>query len=158
MNAADRWRVLIPALWAGGLITVATLATPAPFATLGQVEAGRVVARVLSHEAHASLALGVLVLLLERREARRAAARGSGSQFSTGMALALGAVFCTILGYFALQPLMPAARAGQGAFSFAQLHLASAACYALKTLMVAALAWRAAAPVGAGARPPSSSG
>lgn len=162
MSAAQRWRALLPALWAGALIAVATLATPAPFATLPQAEAGRVVARVLSHEAHASLVLGVLVLLLERRAARREAAEGRGSQFGTGMALALGAIFCTVLGYFALQPLMPAARAGQGAFSFAQLHLASTACYLLKTALVLALAWRAVAlarpgePARPEVRPPSS--
>jgi len=144
LDAAHRGRVLLPALWAGALVAVAALATPAPFATLPQAEAGRVVARVLSHEAHASLALGVLVLLLERRAARREATAGQGSQFSAGMALALGTLFCTVLGYFALQPLMPAAKAGQGGFSFAQLHLASAAFYLLKALLVLALAWRAA--------------
>jgi hypothetical protein len=145
VNHWDRWRLLLPALWAGALIAVAALATPAPFATLPQAEAGKVVARVLAHEARASLALGVLVLLLERHAARREAIAGRGSLFSTEMALALGTVFCTVLGYFALQPLMPAAKAGQGALSFAQLHLASVACYLLKTLLVLALAWRAAA-------------
>jgi len=147
-RSPDRWRALLPAFWAGGLVTVAAVATPAPFALLGAADAGRVVGRILAHEAHASLALGVVVLLLERARARRAALEGSfqASQFSGGMALALAAIFLTVLGYFALQPLMAPARAGQGAFSFAQLHLASSACYGIKTLLVLALAWRNAAP------------
>jgi hypothetical protein len=61
------------------------------------------------------------------------------------MALALGAIFCTVAGYFALQPLMGPARAGQGPLSFAQLHAASAAFYLIKLALVAALAWRATA-------------
>jgi len=60
--------------------------------------------------------------------------------------LALGAVFCTVAGYFALQPLMAAARAGQGTLSFGQLHAISAAFYALKLVLVALLAWRVASP------------
>lgn len=153
----ERWRVLLPAFWAGGLVAVAAIATPAPFAMLAIADAGRVVARILAQEAHASLVLGVVLLLLERRSAKRGAGRSTGSQFSGGMVLALAAIFCTVLGYFALQPLMPAARTGQGAFSFAQLHAASAACYALKTVLVFALAWRnaaVAASFGGPAQPP----
>ncbi len=56
-----------------------------------------------------------------------------------------GTVGCTLLGYFAVQALMPAARAGQGVLSFGQLHLISTAFYGLKTLLVLGLAWRAAA-------------
>jgi len=141
-RSPDRWRSLLPAFWAGGLVTVAAIATPAPFATLAVADAGRVVARILAQEAHASLVLGVLLLLLERSAAKRLVAASGGSQFSAGMVMALAAIFCTVLGYFAVQPLMPAARAGQGALSFAQLHAASAVCYGIKVLLVLALAWR----------------
>ncbi|MDP1650588.1 MAG: DUF4149 domain-containing protein [Rubrivivax sp.] len=140
----QRWRGLLPGLWAGWLLCVALLATPAPFALLPQADAGRVVGRMLAQEAYVSLALGIVLLVLERLVARRAAAAGQGTQFSTGMVLALGAVFCTIAGYFALQPLMAAARAGQGALSFGQLHAVSTAFYVVKVALVAALAWRAA--------------
>lgn len=159
LTTLDRLRALLPALWAGALLTVAAVATPAAFATLPAADAGRVVARVLAQEAHASLALGVLVLLLERRAAKRAAAEHRGSRFSTGMLLALGTLFCTVLGYFALQPLMQAARAGQGSLGFAQLHAASAAAYLVKTVLVVALAWRAAATPSPGkpVRPAASS-
>ena len=150
----QRWRLLLPGLWAGWLLCVALLATPAPFALLTQAEAGRVAGRMLAQEAYTSLALGILLLVLERWAARRDAAAGQGSQFTAGMILALGAVFCTVAGYFALLPMMAAARAGQGPLSFGQLHAISAAFYGAKVLLVAALAWRAA---GAGfSRRPSS--
>jgi hypothetical protein len=149
-----RWRALLPGLWAGWLLCVALLATPAPFAMLVQAEAGRVVGRMLAQEAYSSLALGVLLLVLERVAARRDVAAGRASQFSTGMVLALGAVFCTVAGYFAVQPMMAAARAGLGPLSFGQLHAVSAGFFAVKLLLVLALAWRAASP---GLRPRSSS-
>ena len=124
---------------------MALLATPAPFALLAQADAGRVVSRMLAQEAYTSLALGVVLLVLERLAARRAAQDEAGSQFSTGMALAAGALFCTVAGYFALQPLMPLARAGQGLLSFGQLHAVSAAFFVLKAGLVLTLAWRGTA-------------
>jgi len=63
------------------------------------------------------------------------------------MALALGTVFCTVAGYFAVQPMMTAARAGQGALSFGQLHAVSAVFFVAKGLLVLALAWRGSALV-----------
>jgi hypothetical protein len=56
--------------------------------------------------------------------------------------LLLGTVFCTVAGYHAVQPLMEAARAGQGRWSFGALHAISSAFFALKGLLVVALAWR----------------
>lgn len=141
-DIAVRFRQLLPGLWLGLLLTVAGLATPAPFVLLTPADAGRVVARILSHEAHLSLVLGALVLLLERFAARRSASVGLGGQFTPAMLLALGALFCTVAGYFALQPLMAAAKAGQGTFSFGQLHALSAAFYLVKVALVLALAWR----------------
>jgi hypothetical protein len=146
--SVERWRLLLPGLWAGGLVCVALIATPAAFALLAQADAGRVAARMLAHEAAASLLLGVVVAVLERVAARRAADAGGGRQFSTGMALALGALFCTVAGYYAVQPMMAAARAGQGALSFGQLHAISAAFFVVKTGLVLALAWRASERAG----------
>jgi hypothetical protein len=142
----QRWRLLVPGVWAGLLLCVALLATPAPFVMLPQADAGRVVARMLAQEAYTSLALGVLVLALERLLARRQAAAGQGSQFSVEMVLALGTIFCTVAGYFVVQPMMAAARAGQGAIGFGLLHAVSTAFFIVKVGLVAALAWRAARP------------
>jgi len=146
MALLDRLRRLLPGLWAGWLICVAALATPAAFALLERAVAGHVVARMLAQEAYTSLVLGVVLLVLERLEARHAAVEGRGSQFTVGMVLALAALFCTVLGYFALQPMMEAARAGQGSLTFGQLHAISLAFYGLKGLLVLALAWRGLNP------------
>jgi hypothetical protein len=155
--SVDFWRRLLPGLWAGWLLCVALLATPAPFALLVQSEAGRVVARMLAQEAYTSLALATLLLVLERVAARRAAAEGDSTQFTAGMMLAGAALFCTVAGYFGLQPLMQAARSGQGALSFGQLHAVSAAFYLVKVGCVLALAVLAARGNRAGPLRPSTS-
>ena len=141
---AERLRRLLPGAWFGLLVAVAAVATPAPFALLSRADAGRVLGRVLAQEAWASLVIGLLLWMLERRAAQRDAASGSGSLFSTGMLLALGTLFCTVAGHFAVQPLLAAARSGQSALSFAQLHGVSVAFFVLKLGLVAAMAWRAA--------------
>jgi hypothetical protein len=135
----QRWRRLLPALWAGWMLCVALLATPAPFATLATQEAGRVVGRMLAQEAYSALLMGIVIVLFERAAARR----GPGPQFSLDMGLALGTIFCTVAGYFALQPMLVAARAGQGALSFGQLHAISVAFFGVKLVLVLTLAWRA---------------
>ncbi|MFT3816316.1 MAG: DUF4149 domain-containing protein [Rubrivivax sp.] len=141
----ERIRRLLPALWLGLLIALAAIATPAPFAEVAREVAGRINGRMLAQEAWFSIAAALLLWALERGRAQRAAAAGQGSVFSTEMVLLLATLICTLLGFFAVQPLLPAARAGQGAFSFGQLHAASVGCYAVKLLLVATLAWRAAA-------------
>jgi hypothetical protein len=148
-------RRLLPGLWAGWLLCVALSATASGFAVLPREQAGLLAARVLGQEATLSLVAAVLLLMLERRAARDRFEDGSASsQFSVEMALTAGALFCTVLGYFALQPMMAAARAGEGPFSFGQLHAVSLGFFGLKGLLVLALAWRAAAG-GRGVRPSS---
>jgi hypothetical protein len=137
----ERLRVLLAALWAGVLLAVALIATPAAFATLPTAEAGRVAARVLSLEAHLSLGLAILLFLLERRRAR-----DGGPAMTPEVLLVLGALFCTVFGYFALQPMIEAARAGEGRAPLAVLHTASLAFYSLKLVLVLVLAWRGTAP------------
>ena len=140
-----RLRVLLAGAWLGLLLCVAGVATPAGFAVLAQAEAGRLAGRILATEAYLSLALAMLLLVLERRTARARADDGAGSQFSGGMVLALLALFCTVLGWFVVQPQMAAARLGQGPLSFAQWHAVSAVFFGVKVLAVAALAWRGTA-------------
>ncbi|NRF69951.1 DUF4149 domain-containing protein [Aquincola sp. S2] len=144
---AERLRRLLPALWAGLLLCVALIATPAPFATLASTDAGRVVARIFVQEAWISLGVALLLLFIERRRARDAAEAGRGSVLSTEMLLLLGTLFCTIAGHFGIQPMLPAARSGQGALSFGQLHGLSVLFFGAKTVLVLALAWRISRPV-----------
>ena len=141
--AVERLRRLLPALWAGVLLCIALIATPVPFALLDRADAGRVVGRIFVQEAWLSLVLAVALLAMERRRARLAAGRGGGSILSTEMLLVLGTVFCTVAGYFGIQPMLPAARAGQGMLTFGQLHLASTLFFAVKIVLLVALAWRA---------------
>jgi len=152
----ERLRRLLPGPWAGVLLCIAAIAAPAAFALLDRPIAGRVVGWFFSHEAWLSLVLAMLLLAIERRRARAAAAAGQGSVLSTDMLLLLGTVFCTVAGYFALQPLMSAARAGQGPITFGQLHVISVVLFGTKLLLILALAWRAAEPVERLSRPPSS--
>ena len=130
-----RVRCILPALWAGVLLCIAALAAPAAFGNLPVTDAGRVVAHIFVREACLSLALSALLLVLERSH---------GAPGRVNGLLLWGAMGCTLLGYFAIQPLMPVARAGQGLLSFGQLHLISTAFYGLKTVLVLLLAWRVA--------------
>ena len=137
-----RLACLVAGLWAGLILGIAAIGAPAGFANLAPDVAGRVAGRMFAQEAYLSLALGVILLLLVRRQARLDAEVGQGSVFSTNVVLVLGTLFCTMLGYFAVQPLMAEARAGQGVWSFGALHGASAVLFGLKGLLALALAWR----------------
>lgn len=139
-----RLRGWLSGLWAGALLAIALIAAPALFMSLERPLAGQVAGRIFMVEAYASLGLAVLLFLVERGIARQDAAEGKGSMVSGNLLLVLGALMCTVAGYFALQPMMAAARAGSGRFTFAQLHAASTLLYALKAMLVVALAWRAA--------------
>lgn len=136
-----RLTLLLTGMWAGMVATVGLVAAPAAFAVLDRAQAGAVVGHVFRTEAYASLALAAVVVLIERQLASRVARQHLGSGFSAGMILALLALFCTVAGYFAVQPMMAAARADQGALSFAALHGISLAFFGVKGLALLALVW-----------------
>ncbi|RZJ02260.1 MAG: DUF4149 domain-containing protein [Rubrivivax sp.] len=137
-----RVQALLAALWGGFLLCVAFVATPSAFAVLERAQAGAFVARVFAIEAQVSLALGLVLMMIERRIVRDAVGAGGASdQFSARLLLPVVALFCTIAGYYGLQPLMADAKAGAGVASFAALHGASLALFAVKGLAVLALAW-----------------
>jgi hypothetical protein len=142
-RAIERWRRLLPGLWAGLLIGIGALAAPALFALLPVAQAGQLVARIFATEAATSLMLGAALLILERRRAAAVAAAEGSSQFNLETALVLAALFCTIFGYYAIVPQMAAARAGLGPISFAALHFISSLLFVVKGLLVLTLAWRA---------------
>ncbi len=93
-------------------------------------------------EAYASLAVAILILVLLRRIGARFGESNPSAGFNTNVLLVLGSLFCTITGYFVLHPMLAAAKAGESGLSFGALHGLSAACFALKALLVLALAWR----------------
>lgn len=134
------------ALWAGLILGIGLIAAPAAFAILQRSVAGAVVGRMFTHEAYVGLAFSALLLWAVRRVSRVEAAAGLGSQFSLSFVLVLVALFCTVFGHFGVQPMMAAARAGEGALSFGALHGISTVLFGAKGLALLALAWRLAKP------------
>lgn len=137
-----RLQALLAALWGGFLLCVAFAAAPSAFAVLERVQAGAFVARVFAVEAQVSLALGLVLMMIGRRIARDAVeAGGASEQFSARLLLPAVALFCTVAGYYGLQPMMADAKAGHGIASFAALHGVSLGFFGVKGLAVLALAW-----------------
>jgi hypothetical protein len=141
-----RAAALASGVWAGVLLGIALLGTPAGFALFPAPMAGKLAGHMLGREAWLSVGLCVLLFPLVRQQAREAAVSTGGSVMSTNVLLVLGALFCTVFGHFALQPAMEAARAGQGRWSFGTLHAVSVVAFGIKTLLVLSLAWRFSAP------------
>jgi len=142
MQLVPHWARALAAAWFGLLATIAFVAAPAAFAVLARADAGRYVARLFEVEAWCSLAIALLLLLAEQRRARAEAEAGRGTVMSGATLLLLGTIFCTIAGRFGIEPMMAAARRGEGAWSFGALHAASTVLYAIKSLLVLAVAWR----------------
>lgn len=136
-----RIRALLAALWAGELLAVALLAAPNAFATLERAMAGTYVSRLFELDARAALAAGIVLVLIERRLHRDGVTQGSAMGWN--LLLPLLALIATVIGHYGLQPLMAAARRGEGAWTFLQLHAASMAFFAVRTVAVLVLAWRA---------------
>ena len=137
-----RIAAVLAGLWAAIMLGVGAMAAPAAFALLASPDAGRLVGRLFAQDAYLGLALAIVLFVIERQRSRLEASDGSGSVFSANLVILLGTLFCTVAGYFALQPMMDAARAGQGSLSFMTLHLISAGLFVLKGLLVLTLAWR----------------
>ena len=142
LTVASRLAAVLAGLWAGVLLCIAAIAAPSAFVTLLPADAGRMAGRMFAQEAYLSLAFALVLYLIVRKQAHVAAAAGKGSVVSPNVLLVLGTLFCTVAGYFALQPMLEAARAGQGSFSFGALHGASMGFFGLKGLLVLGLAWR----------------
>ena len=134
----------LPGLWFGLLLAVAFIAAPAASAALDKASFGALARALFAREAPTSLVFGVLILVIERRDALVRNEATGVTQFSMEMVLAIGALFCTVAGYYGLLPLMEAARSGAAtSLTFMQVHAASLALFGVKALLVLALAWKA---------------
>jgi hypothetical protein len=141
---SERLRRLLPGLWFGVLLAVALIAAPAASGALDKASFGAVARAIFAREAPTSLVFGVLILVIERRDALERHLATGVSQISTEMLLAAGALFCTVAGYYGLLPALEQARAGAvTSMSFMQLHALSLAFFGVKGLLVLALAWKA---------------
>lgn len=139
-----RFQAWLSGLWAGVIVGSGGIAAPSLFLVLDRPLAGTGAGQIFSMEAKLSLALAIVLFLIERRRVRDEAERTGANQVMTSnLLLILGALFLTVFGYFALHPMMQAAQAGQPtALSFGALHGISAVMYWLKAVLVMALAWR----------------
>jgi hypothetical protein len=145
MKVSESLRRLLPGIWFGALLAIALIATPAASMALDKAAFGAVARAIFAREAPTSLVLGIVILVIERRDALARHLATGVSQFSSEMMLAIGALFCTVAGYYGLQPMMEQARSGAGtSLTFLQLHAISLAFFGAKGLLVLALAWKAA--------------
>jgi Domain of unknown function (DUF4149) len=141
----DTLRRLLPGVWFGLLLAIALVATPAAHGALDRASFGAVARAIFAREAPTSIVLGILLLMLERRAAFIRHESEGASQFSLQMALVVVALFCTVMGYYALEPMMEQARLGGASpLGFLQLHAFSLGLFGVKGLVVLALAWKAA--------------
>jgi hypothetical protein len=140
-----RAAALLAGLWAGVILCIAAIGAPASFAIAPRDVAGQVAGQMFAREAYVGLGVALILLMAIRRRTRDDVEAGAGSVMSANMLLVLGALCCTVLGYFAVQPMMAAAKVGQGALSFGALHGISAVFFVLKGLLILALAWRLSA-------------
>ena len=138
MTMLRRVQGLLAALWGGLLLCVAGLVMPSAFAVLERSQAILLAGRMFSVEAQISLAAALILMMMERRHARDGQGRAASAEFL----LPAGAMFCTVAGYYVLQPMMEAARAGAPGLSAMALHGLSMGFFALKTGVVLVLAWR----------------
>ena len=69
-----------------------------------------------------------------------------GSRFGRELVLALAALLCVVIGYYALQPMIESARAGEGSLSFGALHAIASSFFVARLAIVAVLAWLLARP------------
>jgi len=136
---------VLAGVWAGASWAIALIGAPAGFKITALEVAGRIAGRMFVQEAYLSLVLSVLLIVLMRWLTRSEAQANGSSLFSANLLLVLGALFCTVFGYFAVQPMLADARAGQGALSFGALHGISMGFFGLKAVLITALAWRLAA-------------
>lgn len=148
MARLDTHRVaaVLAGVWAGVVLAVAFIGTPAGFTLVPRDVAGKLAGFMLSREAYLSIAMSVVLFMVVRAEARSAARSKQGSVLSANVLLVMGALFCTVFGHFGIGSAMDAAREGKGALSFGALHGISVGVFGLKGLLVLALAWRLTAP------------
>ncbi len=132
--------------WFGEMAGVGFVAAPALFSVLAKADAGRVASRLFSVDATIGLAIGAILAIVGLQLGQMVAERQAGSRFGVELGLALGALGCVVFGSYALQPMLEAARTGQGALSFGALHGISTGFFGLRLVLAGALAWRLSRP------------
>ena len=140
-----RVRILVATLWAGSLWTIGYLVAPVLFSTLtDRVLAGTVAGQLFRIEAWVSVTCAAVLiasLIFGNADSR------PGLQHRL-LFIILAMLFCTVVGYFGLQPFMAELReaAGPGGVmdselraKFGMLHAASSVLYLVQSLFGIAL-------------------
>lgn len=128
--------------WLGEMAAIGFVAAPTLFSLLPKADAGRVASRLFALDATIGLAAGAVLAIIGLQLGQMIADRRAGSRFGVELGLALAALGCVVFGSYALQPMLEAARAGQGALSFGALHAISTVFFGIRLLLVGLLAWR----------------
>ncbi len=140
-----RIQSLLASLWAGSVLALGGVAAPALFSVLSSQMAGQGAGRIFAIEANLSLFFAIVLFILERQRVRAEVEQGgtTTSVMSTAILMILSALFLTVLGQFAIHPMIEAAKTGQPTrLSFGALHGISAAMYWLKAMVLLGLSWR----------------
>ncbi len=133
-------------VWAGLMAGIGFVAAPVLFAGLPRADAGRLAARLFSLDATIGICIGGILAIVGLQLGRDRAERGMGSRFGRELVLALAALLCVVIGYYALQPMIESARAGEGSLSFGALHAIASSFFVARLAIVAVLAWLLARP------------
>lgn len=144
-----RIQAWLAGLWAGSVLAIGGMAAPALFSVLSSQMAGQGAGRIFAIEANVSLLFAIVLFIMERQRVRSEVEQGgaSTSAMSASLLMILGALFLTVLGQFAIHPMIEAAKAGQPTrLSFGALHGISAGMYWLKAMVLLGLSWRLTAP------------
>jgi hypothetical protein len=151
-SVLSAFRLVLIALWCGLTWTIGYVVAPTLFRMLDNPAlAGNLAGALFRFQAYASLLIGVLIMCLSARApGPRDAHRRLRSQ--TDVRLALAMLLANLLGYFALQPFMHAAREAMAADyamahgRFAALHAASAVAYLMQSVLGLWLLMRQSGP------------
>lgn len=131
--------------WTGALLLLSLVVAPTAFDVLPRDVAGRLMARLFAVEAPVSCAVALIGLLAQRRAQADAWEEGRPAGVLTiDLVLLVVVLFCTVAGYYGVQPLMGQARSGHatGGLSFGALHGVSMALFGVKLASLVLLSWR----------------
>ncbi|MGI4850073.1 MAG: DUF4149 domain-containing protein [Janthinobacterium lividum] len=148
LSLASRLRLLLVTLWVGSIWTIGYMVAPVLFSTLADpVLAGTIAGKLFRIDAWFSLACVVILTVLVSAARREL----SHKQHKACLLLLLGMLLCTLVGYFAVSPMMAALREAAGPNGvmlsqaktrFGVLHGVAGALFFIKSLFSAVLVFK----------------
>lgn len=142
----QRLATLLTTIWAGIMIGVGYIFTPILFNMLENEKqfAGQIAGHAFTAIAYLSLALGVVVMLIIRRQNKSMPMASS----PTTLLLIIFIVGTAAINQFAITPELVLAKTGVSTpLSFSTLHIFSQFLYAAQVIMLIALGWFLSKPL-----------